>query len=170
MKFTASLSQTLSLLVFTASIGGVVSFPTTATPNTAAEITRVIDFETYMAELATGNVNSAAKVITERAPAQQGNVLVCVAANFAGCVLITNVPSGTCVPLGSDLNDFVSSFGPDPDQQCFVFHDFGCTGTNRGPIEFPGVSDFSQSFFTSDGRLNDPFNDQISSYQCFNTI
>ncbi|KAF5372095.1 hypothetical protein D9758_004953 [Tetrapyrgos nigripes] len=157
MQFTASLYQALSFIAF---VGGVASTPMIATPYSSAQITRVVDFK--------GSSNTTA--IETRTTDALGTVLVCIALNFAGCVLIQTVPNGICVPLGPDLNDFVSSFGPDAGQQCFIFADPGCTGDNRGPIEFPGVSDLSQSFLTSDGRLNPPFNDVTSSYQCFNNV
>ncbi|KAK7451682.1 hypothetical protein VKT23_012359 [Stygiomarasmius scandens] len=150
----------------------------------AAQIDRVVDYKTYVAE----NNGTFVQGIQERAAQTQGNVyeilrltfasgvllirlgsLVCVAANFFGCVLITNVPNGICVNLGPDLNNFVSSFGPDPNQDCFIYDGFGCTGANRGPIAFPGVATLAHPFTTRDGRPNDPFNDVTSSYQCFNT-
>jgi hypothetical protein len=51
-----------------------------------------------------------------------GNVYLCTDANWQGyCVYITDAGSGECVNLASDLNDLVSSFGPDPNQGCYMF-------------------------------------------------
>jgi hypothetical protein len=46
-------------------------------------------------------------------------VYLCVAANWQEyCVYITDAGPGECVNLADDLNDQVSSFGPDPNQYC----------------------------------------------------
>jgi hypothetical protein len=46
---------------------------------------------------------------------------VCVDAGFQnGCTLFHG-SSGQCVNFGATLNDRISSFGPDPEQDCFIF-------------------------------------------------
>ncbi|KAJ7824250.1 hypothetical protein B0H14DRAFT_2597379 [Mycena olivaceomarginata] len=51
-----------------------------------------------------------------------GNVYLCTAANWEQyCVYITDAGPGECVNLAGDLNDLVSSFGPDPFQQCYLY-------------------------------------------------
>ena len=48
-------------------------------------------------------------------------VYLCNDRGFKGyCVHIVS-PSGTCVPLASDLNDKVSAAGPDPGSFCYFF-------------------------------------------------
>lgn len=47
---------------------------------------------------------------------------LCTAANWDQyCVYITDAGPGECVNLAADLNDLVSSFGPDPGQDCFAY-------------------------------------------------
>ncbi|KAF2474991.1 uncharacterized protein BDR25DRAFT_311369 [Lindgomyces ingoldianus] len=93
-------------------------------------------------------------------------VYLCVNANFPQdgslCVHIV-APAGVCVPLGLDLEDKVSSVGPDQGAYCRFFFDRGCvdnSGSRHFDTVFPGVPDLS--------RLgNGASNDQISSYQCW---
>ncbi|KAJ7314431.1 hypothetical protein DFH08DRAFT_821448 [Mycena albidolilacea] len=98
-----------------------------------------------------------------------GNVYLCTAANWQQyCVYITDAGPGECVNLAADLNDQVSSFGPDPNQQCYVFAGFDCDPLSGriGPISAPGVADLSKSFNTGEEGGGRPFNDVISSYLC----
>ncbi|KAJ7325882.1 hypothetical protein DFH08DRAFT_816957 [Mycena albidolilacea] len=105
-----------------------------------------------------------------------GNVSLCTAANWKQyCVYITNAGPNDCVNLASDLNDLVSSFGPDPNQSCTMFADsrqnFGSAADCNpsvalavGPIVSPGVSDLSQPFNIGQGQIVNGFNDVLSSY------
>ncbi|KAJ7631292.1 hypothetical protein DFH06DRAFT_1140545 [Mycena polygramma] len=98
-----------------------------------------------------------------------GNVYLCTAANWGlYCVYITDAGPGECVNLGPDLNDQVSSFGPDPNQSCYVFAGFDCDALSGrvGPIRSPGVADLSKSVNTGEEGGGRPFNDVISSYYC----
>jgi hypothetical protein len=69
---------------------------------------------------------SPLKAIERRAPVDLSKradtgVYLCNDRNWTGyCVHIT-APSGTCVPLASDLNDKVSSAGPDAGAICYFF-------------------------------------------------
>ncbi|KAJ7464115.1 hypothetical protein FB451DRAFT_1179954 [Mycena latifolia] len=51
--------------------------------------------------------------------------------------------SGDCVDFSPEIDNTVSSFGPDAGQQCFIFADGGCAGPRVGPIFFPGIPDLS---------------------------
>jgi hypothetical protein len=46
---------------------------------------------------------------------------VCVDAGFSGGCATFHGSSGQCVNFGSTLNDRISSFGPDADQDYFIF-------------------------------------------------
>ena len=54
-------------------------------------------------------------------------------------VYVTGFGSGQCVPVGSDFNDDVSSFGPDQGLSCDIFSDAGCTGRETGDVVYPGM-------------------------------
>ncbi|KAJ7460241.1 hypothetical protein FB451DRAFT_1181912 [Mycena latifolia] len=90
---------------------------------------------------------------------------LCTAANWEQyCVYITDAGPGECVNLAGDLNDLVSSFGPDPNQLCYMFRDFDCTGSEVGPIRAPGISDLSQPINLGEGGGVLSFNDILSYY------
>ncbi|KAJ6618531.1 hypothetical protein B0H10DRAFT_1947552 [Mycena sp. CBHHK59/15] len=81
--------------------------------------------------------------------------------------LLTNAGPNECVNLASDLNDQVSSFGPDPNQSCTMFAAANCSpslGIAVGPIVAPGVADLSQPFNIGHGQIVNGFNDVLSSY------
>ena len=48
-------------------------------------------------------------------------VYLCNDRDFKGYCVHINSPSGTCVPLASDLNDKVSSAGPDQGSFCYFY-------------------------------------------------
>ncbi|KAJ7264799.1 hypothetical protein C8J57DRAFT_1512163 [Mycena rebaudengoi] len=85
---------------------------------------------------------------------------VCVDAGFSGGCVIFRGSSRQCVDFGSTLNDRISSFGPDADQDCFIFFDSGRTGFQAGPIRNPGISNL--------GHIG--FNDSISSFKFVETF
>ncbi|KAJ7312430.1 hypothetical protein DFH08DRAFT_896987 [Mycena albidolilacea] len=124
---------------------------------------KVVDATSYMA----GNDTSATSDIDRRTP---GNVLLCTGPNFTGnCVLITGGVNGGCIDLASDLDNQVRSFGPDPDQTCFVRMGHGCSiqiPDPTGPIRFPGVSDFSQTWVDANDQSHPPLGTTTSSYRC----
>ncbi|KAJ7249849.1 hypothetical protein C8J57DRAFT_684914 [Mycena rebaudengoi] len=98
-----------------------------------------------------------ATALVSPTPNIQGNVFVCVDAGFQnGCTLFHG-SSGQCVNFGATLNDRISSFGPDPEQDCFIFVDNNCIGFQAGPIRSPGISNLKDI----------GFNDAISSFKCF---
>ncbi|KAJ7023997.1 hypothetical protein C8F04DRAFT_1401366 [Mycena alexandri] len=150
------------------SLLSVVSAAVMPTMNMIVPTThRVVSVEEYMGR------NMTNEHLDKRTP---GNVFLCTDAGFQGtCVEITGAFDGGCVDLGFDLDNLVSSFGPDPGQTCIVYNAHGCADSGAGDpafayfISFPGVSDLSQPFIGSDGHQNAPFNDIISSYQCFFT-
>ncbi|MCJ1259339.1 hypothetical protein MMC24_007176 [Lignoscripta atroalba] len=83
-------------------------------------------------------------------------VFLCTDRNFSGYCVHIVAPLYKCVPLGGDLNDLVSSVGPDYGY-CFFFSANGCSDSEGHFGTFaPGYSDLSV--------IN--FNDKISSYYC----
>ncbi|KAJ7260741.1 hypothetical protein C8J57DRAFT_1514674 [Mycena rebaudengoi] len=154
MKFTTSFLA-LCTVVYAATV------PRTFPP---VHVDEVIDANAYMS----GNTTSVD--VEKRA---LGTVFLCDAAFFSGyCVAITGEFDGGCVDLAADLDNQVSSFGPDQGQRCQLFNAHGCATSGAGtpawsgPIAFPGVQDLSVSWVDNDGKVNAPFNDIISSYRC----
>ncbi|KAJ7280635.1 hypothetical protein C8J57DRAFT_1500851 [Mycena rebaudengoi] len=114
-----------------------------------------------------------ATVLVSPAPNIQGNVDACLDVGFQNCQILHG-SSGQCVDFPAGLNDGISSFGPDSDQDCFIFFckysqlrdcsirlarsrsDFSCTGFQAGPIRNPGISDLRDIGFNV-----------ISSFKCF---
>ncbi|KAJ7631293.1 hypothetical protein DFH06DRAFT_701513 [Mycena polygramma] len=99
-----------------------------------------------------------------------GNVYMCTAANWQlYCVYITDAGPGECVNLGPDLNDQVSSIGPDPNQDCYLWDDFDCNflSARLAPVRAPGYADLSQGIFLGGEGGSIFFNDKMSSYQCY---
>ncbi|KAH7025092.1 uncharacterized protein B0I36DRAFT_353255 [Microdochium trichocladiopsis] len=104
-------------------------------------------------------------------------VYLCTNAGWQGhCVHIV-APSGVCVPLADDLNDKVSSVGPDAGAYCrfnllvlpclvFIFFDYGCPSNSCDHFDLtaPGYTDLSQVAKVC--GINPP-NDKVSSYQCW---
>ncbi|KAJ6599792.1 hypothetical protein DFH09DRAFT_1503973 [Mycena vulgaris] len=125
----------------------------------------VIDAASYMAG-GNGTVVSRDTVV-KRNP---GDVYLCTAAFWSGyCVLITGAFSGGCVNLASDLDNLVSSFGPDAGQDCYMYDAHDCNillGSSIGPIRSPGGADMSQTINTGSEGGARPFNDVLSSYRC----
>ncbi|KAJ7451449.1 hypothetical protein B0H11DRAFT_1915958 [Mycena galericulata] len=108
-----------------------------------------------------------------------GTVYLCDAAFFSGyCIAIQGEFDGGCIDLGVDLDNQISSFGPDQGQQCQLFNAHSCVtsgvvtpgvgipaGPWSGPVAYLGIQDLSQSWIDADGSLNAPFTDIISSYR-----
>ncbi|KAI7787706.1 hypothetical protein LA080_015075 [Diaporthe eres] len=94
-------------------------------------------------------------------------VYLCVDAYFKGyCVHITS-PADVCVPLASDLNDKVSSVGPDTGGYCRFYFNAGCTD-NDGCLHFDSTNPGRSNLDLADQKVcgrNNP-NDQITSYKC----
>ncbi|KZV70954.1 hypothetical protein PENSPDRAFT_752089 [Peniophora sp. CONT] len=89
--------------------------------------------------------------------ANAGGVFFCTDANFQGnCAYVTGFSSGACVGVGSDFNDDVSSFGPDPGLTCNIYSDAGCTGRLTGDVINPGINNLAD--------FNN--NDAKSSFSC----
>ncbi|KAJ7260151.1 hypothetical protein C8J57DRAFT_1514853 [Mycena rebaudengoi] len=77
---------------------------------------------------------------------------VCVDAGFQNSCATFHGSSGQCVNFPPNLNDVISSFGPDSGQDCFIF-----VGPQNGPIRNPGIPNLAII----------GFNDAISSFKCF---
>ncbi|ORY62397.1 uncharacterized protein BCR38DRAFT_438365 [Pseudomassariella vexata] len=95
-------------------------------------------------------------------------VYLCTDANWGGhCVHIV-APENVCVPLAGDLNDQVSSVGPDSGAYCRFYFNAGCTDDN-GCLHFdltsPGYSNLNQGSLFVCGA-NNP-NDKVTSYMCW---
>ncbi|EHL03025.1 hypothetical protein GLAREA_03922 [Glarea lozoyensis ATCC 20868] len=111
---------------------------------------------------ASPKVASPSPLALHQRQASNAGVELCTDAGFTGrCVHIVQ-PIGQCIALSSDLNDLVSSVGPDQNAgDCRFFFDFGCSDSNgfrHFDTRFPGISDLSKVSGA---------NDAISSYQCF---
>ncbi|KAJ7259279.1 hypothetical protein C8J57DRAFT_1233648 [Mycena rebaudengoi] len=130
---------------------------------------KVIDAVTYMAGNETDVVSSPSSTAYKNAP--DNNSQAKIHKRTPGAVLIT-AANNFCVDLRPDLDNLVSSFGPDPGARCQLFNAHGCALNGEGipqfsgPIAFPGVNDFSISWLDANGAVNAPFNDIISSYRC----
>ncbi|KAF7356200.1 hypothetical protein MVEN_00951400 [Mycena venus] len=96
-----------------------------------------------------------------------GNVYLCTDANWQGyCVYITDAGPDECVDLAGDLDDLVSSVGPDPNQICTFYIAHNCDFLNdQFSVRSPGYSDLSRGISVGEGGEHF-FNDQISSYKC----
>ncbi|KAF9731730.1 hypothetical protein PMIN01_10747 [Paraphaeosphaeria minitans] len=96
-------------------------------------------------------------------------VYLCNDRNFSGyCVHIPS-PSGTCVPLASDLNDLVSSVGPDQGSFCyfFVYSNANCDDTGGFfHVGYPGIADLSKTPVNGPSGSTKNFEDKLSSYRC----
>ncbi|KAJ6568541.1 hypothetical protein B0H19DRAFT_1133489 [Mycena capillaripes] len=128
-----------------------------------AHINMTIDAQAYMGNEATPGLDKRTL----------GTSYMCNAAFFSGyCVAITGEFNGGCVDLAVDLDNQISSFGPDRGQRCQLFNAHSCATSGAGTpawsgfISYPGIQDFSVSWIDADGRVNAPFNDIISSYRC----
>ncbi|KAJ7164343.1 hypothetical protein C8R46DRAFT_1099323 [Mycena filopes] len=138
-----------------------MSIPGTFPP---ANLNKTVDAHVYM-----GN----ATTITGISKRTLGTSYMCTAAFFSGyCVAITGETNGGCIDLAADLNNQISSFGPDVGQRCQLFNAHNCATSGEGTpawsgfISSPGIQDFSVPWVDADGVQNAPFNDIISSYRC----
>ncbi|KAF2027208.1 hypothetical protein EK21DRAFT_32975, partial [Setomelanomma holmii] len=74
-----------------------------------------------------------------------------------------------CVPLAADLNDLVSSAGPDSGSFCYFFVDPNCsTAGDFFHVGYPGVSDLSKTPVDGPAGSTRNFEDKLSSYFCVN--
>ncbi|KAJ7314432.1 hypothetical protein DFH08DRAFT_1041590 [Mycena albidolilacea] len=161
MKFSLFVALSIATAAFAASI----------TPaGIAAENVRTVDAATYKA-FANGTLSPADLPPVGRRDLQKrdaGNVYLCTAANWQlYCVYITDAGPGECVELAGDLDNQVSSVGPDPNQTCAFYNQHGCV--NREDAIFvrsPGYADLSKPLSTGEGGGGFTFNDVISSYSC----
>ncbi|KAF2677396.1 hypothetical protein K458DRAFT_423888 [Lentithecium fluviatile CBS 122367] len=94
-------------------------------------------------------------------------VYLCNDRNFSGyCVHIVS-PSGTCVPLASDLNDKVSAAGPDSGSFCYFFVNSNCdTNGDFFHVGYPGYGDLSVTPVNGPPGSTRNFEDKLSSYRC----
>jgi hypothetical protein len=94
---------------------------------------------------------------------------LCNDRNWQGyCVHINSAPS-VCVPLAGDLNDLVSSAGPDKGSFCYFFVDPNCsTNADFFHVGNPGVADLSKTPVNGAAGSTRNFEDKLSSYYCVN--
>ncbi|KAJ7438157.1 hypothetical protein FB451DRAFT_1449725 [Mycena latifolia] len=159
MKFSISL---LALCSAAAALSLPRAFPPT-------NIAKVVDAKTLIAGNATVSDTTEKRAL--------GTAYMCTAAFFSGyCVAISGEFNGGCIDLAVDLDNQISSFGPDQGQRCQLFNAHGCATSGEGtpawsgPIAYPGIQDFSVSWWDANGNLNAPFNDIISSYRCVQLV
>ncbi|KAJ1322819.1 hypothetical protein MN608_11665 [Microdochium nivale] len=93
-------------------------------------------------------------------------VYFCTNRNWTGyCVYIT-APAGVCVPLASDLNDLVSSLGPDAGAYCRFNFDYGCPSNSCDHFDLTAPGDADLDRRAKVCGINSA-NDKVSSYQCW---
>ncbi|KAF7356199.1 hypothetical protein MVEN_00951300 [Mycena venus] len=159
LSLFATLSATTTA-AFSASIT-----PASVTP----EHVKTVDTATYKA-IANGTLSLADIPSVGRRDLQKrdaGNVYLCTAANWQlYCVYITDAGPDDCIDLASDLDDQVSSVGPDPNQLCTFYVEHGCNFlSDRFGVRSPGIADLSVGIQVGEGGSHN-FNDKISSYSC----
>ncbi|KAF1941876.1 hypothetical protein EJ02DRAFT_454713 [Clathrospora elynae] len=94
-------------------------------------------------------------------------VYLCNDRGFTGYCVPISSPSGTCVPLGTDLNDKISSVGPDPGSFCYFFVNANCdTSGDFFHVGNPGYSDLSITPVNGPTGSTRNFEDKLSSYRC----
>ncbi|KAF2821706.1 hypothetical protein CC86DRAFT_99600 [Ophiobolus disseminans] len=82
------------------------------------------------------------------------------------CVHIFS-PQGECVPLAGDLNDLVSSAGPDQGSFCYFFVDPACNiAADFFHVSYPGFADLSVVPVNGPVGSTRNFEDKLSSYFC----
>ncbi|KAI0198489.1 hypothetical protein F4808DRAFT_472786 [Astrocystis sublimbata] len=148
----------------------VVAIATLATSALAAAIQPAV---VNVADLDDASVTVYASGVPEELIPQEGvnstlhkrgnaGVYLCVDSHFNGyCVHIVQ-PEYQCVNLSGDLNDKVSSLGPDNPKYCLFYGNFNCNDSEGHFGTFaPGYDDLS-----SRSVYNGKFNDKISSYIC----
>ncbi|KAH0611913.1 uncharacterized protein H6S33_009965 [Morchella sextelata] len=87
-----------------------------------------------------------------------GGIYLCDDINWGGNCGYAVQPLYTCINMGSDWNDKISSFGPDSGTTCLLFRNSGCSqGQFFEKISNPGSADLRTI----------GINDQISSFQCY---
>ncbi|KAH7377721.1 hypothetical protein BKA66DRAFT_422165 [Pyrenochaeta sp. MPI-SDFR-AT-0127] len=96
-------------------------------------------------------------------------VYLCNDRNFTGyCAHIPSAPS-ECVPLAGDLNNLVSSAGPDQGSFCYFFVNPNCdTNADFFHVGYPGVADLSVTPVNGPPGSTRNFEDKLSSYFCVN--
>ncbi|KAJ7843706.1 hypothetical protein B0H13DRAFT_2364620 [Mycena leptocephala] len=71
-----------------------------------------------------------ATALVNPTPNIKGNVFVCVDPGFSGGCATSNGGNNQCVNFGATLNDRISSFRPDPEQDLLHF----CVILNSGTV------------------------------------
>ncbi|KAH9908415.1 hypothetical protein F4778DRAFT_717147 [Xylariomycetidae sp. FL2044] len=89
---------------------------------------------------------------------EDAGVYLCVDAHFLGYCQHIYAPLYQCVNLSGDLNDLVSSVGPDSPYYCLFYRAFSCSDSEGH------FGAYSPGYETL-GSVNS--NDQISSYVCY---
>ncbi|KAJ7440533.1 hypothetical protein FB451DRAFT_1191541 [Mycena latifolia] len=154
----AHIDKVIDAAAYKATTNGTADLPGVGVINSAATYSHRLMSQIYSAVM--------------RSKSAMPETYLCTAANWQQyCVYITDAGPGECVNLAGDLNDLVSSFGPDPNQQCWLYKDFDCSAPNGfgriGPVSSPGIADLSQNINFGEGGIYPGFNDVLSSYQCY---
>lgn len=93
--------------------------------------------------------------------ALSGGVYMCKDINWGGqCqyLSLNGVNDGTCLGLGNNFDDQVSSFGPDPGLRCTLYSSWACNdGWTVTSVTNPGIRDLSVY----------GFNDVMSGFRCW---
>ncbi|KAL5521459.1 hypothetical protein ACEPAF_2207 [Sanghuangporus sanghuang] len=104
------------------------------------------------------SANATSTSVEKRTP---GGVFICTELNWGGTCGYAVQPLNECIPLGSDWDKQISSFGPDPCTICFAYRESNC---DEAEWEFTNPGDATGGLGTSD-----PWNDQISAFLCEQT-
>lgn len=112
---------------------------------------------------------SSNSILASRAAQNIGGVYICENINWGGKCGYAVQPLNTCIKLGSDWKDKISSFGPDQCTQCKGWLNDHCES-----YSFPGGSPTFLGFWTfnypgdASGGIGtfEPWNDRIESFQC----
>ncbi|KAJ6606908.1 hypothetical protein B0H10DRAFT_1956710 [Mycena sp. CBHHK59/15] len=85
-----------------------------------------------------------------------GGIFICVDINWGGTCGYAVQPLNTCITLGSDWNNKISSIGPDPGTAVTLYGNGDC---------FPDIFGTPTVYYPGYANLNDiGFNDQASSF------
>ncbi|KAH7064252.1 hypothetical protein BKA63DRAFT_572168 [Paraphoma chrysanthemicola] len=94
-------------------------------------------------------------------------VYLCTDRDWQGyCAHLQSEPS-ECVNLGADLNDLISSAGPDQGGFCYFFVDPNCSiAADFFHVGFPGIADLSVTPVNGPVGSTRSYEDKLSSYFC----
>jgi len=95
-------------------------------------------------------------------------VYLCTGYSYTGHCVDIKSPSGTCVPLASDLNNQVSSLGPDGSALCYFYDKPNCDSSGTFFHLSQGVyNDLRVTPRNGPAGSTADYDNIISSYACF---